>query len=189
METQDDYLERLHEIGMEHLGNGVYADVFQHPYYKNVVVRVFTEYDFGYLNFMKFVSKNRNNRYVPQIIPNEQGKLFYKTEFKHPDRPNGKYRGYFVFMKKYIPMTIQQVEHQAKQWGVKDITNTAAFWSLGGSTWAKLSESPKLLQRFGPDAVELARFFATMENRLDIHHDNVMWDADRNNIIFTDPFN
>jgi hypothetical protein len=193
METKHDYLKRLRDLGIKELGEGANAAVFQHPYYKNVVVRIFSHTDYGYMSWMKFIKAHPNNRYVPQIIPNEQGTLFYKTTVLYSATYFKKYTRslYFVFLKKYQPlttvMTLKGLTRQLLQYTNFHYSAKNRLDSYPTAyIFKNIVDNPKFRQDWGDDAVEVIRFLSKTD-RLDLHTENIMWDAKNKNIVFTDP--
>jgi hypothetical protein len=65
-----DYKERLKDIEkMKSLGDGAYGEVFQHPRFSNVVVKVFDhKTDTSYKKFLRWAQQHQNNPYIPKII-------------------------------------------------------------------------------------------------------------------------
>jgi hypothetical protein len=201
MESYSEYVNRLRALGIKELGSGAWAQVFQHPLYSRVVVRVFTQDDTGYKKWLKFIIRNRNNRYVPQIIPNEQGKLFYYTNIKDSyDYEDKKVpmRAYFVFIKKYAILDdkkfsdlestleyylsandIDSIQLSVRGIGYSSLLQLPQFWRA-------LAENSQFKFEWGQDAIKIAQFFGK-QNYLDINIDNVMYNIDSKHIIFTDP--
>lgn len=64
-----DYFKRIvKEKGIKKLGAGAFARVFQHPEFKNVVVKVYVDKDVAYKKYLKWCLRNQNNPFVPKVI-------------------------------------------------------------------------------------------------------------------------
>lgn len=63
-----DYRDRLKSLGIKRLGRGSNAEVFQHPKYKDIVVKVYqkTDRDKGEY-WLKWCMKHQSNPYVPRL--------------------------------------------------------------------------------------------------------------------------
>ena len=92
LEGKHEYLDRVWELGIKHLGAGSFATVFQHPTDPNIVVKIVTRRDPAYLNYLNWARKNQRNRYVPKIL------AVYKVRFKFKDS------AIIVFMEKLKPL-------------------------------------------------------------------------------------
>ena len=70
-----DYVQRLRGLKIKKLGEGDFSQVFIHPSYPNVVVRISIEDgDDGYRQWLKFALANQNNPYVPKIYGTARGR-------------------------------------------------------------------------------------------------------------------
>jgi hypothetical protein len=88
------YLDRLvSKEGIQRLGGGAFSQVFQHPHYGNVVVKVYTDKDVVYKKYAAWCMKHQNNPYVPKII--EQ--VAYKS-------PETKEKYNIIFLQKMTPV-------------------------------------------------------------------------------------
>lgn len=93
-ESLSKYLTRLvQNQGIKKLGGGAFSQVFQHPEFSNVVVKVYTEKDTVYKRYVSWCLKNQSNQYVPKIIE--------QTKYKSPETGE-KYN--IVFMQKMTPI-------------------------------------------------------------------------------------
>jgi hypothetical protein len=186
-----EYIQRLRrDHGIKGLGEGAYGKVFQHPEFKNVVAKVFHN-DPGYESYLRWVIKNQNNKYVPQVIEvhyfeipestrqvkNHQGRLVRRI--------SGEERIGVVFMKKLKPMSNREVTEIARTYavliGVRVESNTG-FEDFTFDDWKDLAAATKTND---PDFSALAKWLARNQAS-DIHNGNVMKD-ENGNIIFTDP--
>jgi DNA topoisomerase IB len=59
-------MDRLRDEKQRVIGAGLYAEVYQHPQYKKVVVKVGEE-NKRILNYIAFAVRNQNNPYVPKV--------------------------------------------------------------------------------------------------------------------------
>jgi hypothetical protein len=92
-ESLPDYLTRLvKKAGVKKLGGGAYSQVFQHPKYGNVVVKVYTAKDRDYARYVQFCLKHQSNPYVPRIAD--------EVKYKSPE--GEKYN--IVFLEKMTAM-------------------------------------------------------------------------------------
>jgi hypothetical protein len=94
------YLDRLvSKEGIQKLGGGAFSQVFQHPHYGNVVVKVYTDKDAVYKKYVSWCMKHQSNPYVPKII--EQ--VTYKS-------PETKEKYNIIFLQKMTPIkTVQKL--------------------------------------------------------------------------------
>ena len=94
------YLDRLvSKDGIKKLGGGAFSQVFQHPHYGNVVVKVYIDKDTVYKRYVAWCMKHQSNPYVPKIV--EQ--ISYKS-------PETKEKYNIVFMQKMAPIrTVQKL--------------------------------------------------------------------------------
>lgn len=94
------YLARLvNKQGIKMLGGGAFSQVFQHPHYGNVVVKVYTDKDTVYKKYVSWCLRHQGNPYVPKIIE--------QVKYKSPDTGD-KYN--IVFLQKMTPIkTVQKL--------------------------------------------------------------------------------
>ena len=185
-EKYRDYLKRVKQQGISQLGAGVYGRVWQHPVYSNVAVKFFA-HDSEYKKFLQFVLQNPSNKYLPQIIPASDGKIWHEKKIS---TYGGVRPVYFVFMKRYNRVQPKQVQTLFDQWmAAAGIKNTEKFYERVFNSsyfWKKWASSPMLAQQ-DPDAYALAQFIDQNSRTLDLHMGNMMWDPDTKTVIFTDP--
>ena len=181
-----DYVRRVKQQGIPSLGTGAYGRVWQHPVYKNVAVKFFDD-DGEYRKFLRFVLQNPRNRYLPQIIPASDGKLWHKKKVSEFGKPK---TVYFVFMKRYSRVNEAQISNLFDQWmAAAGIKKTEKFYKRifnNSYYWTQWARSPMLAQR-DPDAHALAQFIDQNSHTLDLHPGNMMWDSGTKTVIFTDP--
>lgn len=167
-ESISEYNERLSDK-FKHLGNGAYADVYQHPN-KDVVVKVFdTKDDEGYSKYLKWALKHQDNPYVP--------KIHHVEKFKNKDCGE---EITIVFMEK-----LQEARHR----DFKDLMEKHMSKSdyYGGSLddweeWEEIAATTK-----DKHMKALAKFFSKKHVNvdLDLHSENYMWRGKQ--LVFTDP--
>lgn len=88
------YLNRLtSKEGIKKLGGGAYSQVFQHPHYGNVVVKVYTDRDTVFKKYAAWCMKHQSNPYVPKIIE--------QVKYKSPETGE-KYN--IIFIQKMSPI-------------------------------------------------------------------------------------
>lgn len=185
-----EYLRTVKQIARL-LGEGLYADVFQHPVYNNVVVKIFDGYDLKYLRYLnEFVIPNQNNKYVPKVVTGTDGRIVYRFRLKHKSIN-------IVFIKKYdsiqkhrgeFPRYMDQLVKLADGpvWNRK-----LTMWNKNGILFPIINSfagSAKLAKE-DPDMYNLARYLVTKfkQYSFDIHIYNIMWDSELKNPIITDP--
>jgi hypothetical protein len=177
-ETVQQYIDRLKELGIKSLGDGSFAEVFQHPTMPNVVVKLLYEDDPGYLKYLKFCQgKGKGNPYCPKILQVVQAKdAFDITTRIGENLPNL----HLVFMEKLKPI---------------NNTQYASFVALlHKSSGMRLSPEDRELwfhlsrQIIDKDLAVVARFiYATSAKEdLDMHTGNVMKRGTQ--WVITDPF-
>jgi hypothetical protein len=181
--SRHDYRQDLKKQRIRRLGGGAFADVFQHPVYHNVVVKVVGYSDTGYKRYLQWALQHQDNRYVPKIAEVVEKKV-------------GTHSLQFVFMKKmdrvrpteedlefYLVRALQQGRKGQQK---KDIEQ--AYLQRAGSTdrdvlKAVISVAKEIGDR---DLAEVLSFFLRNHRLLDLHWGNMMMDG--NQLIFTDPF-
>jgi hypothetical protein len=187
-----EYISRLRiEHGIKGLGEGAYGKVFQHPEFNNVVAKVFHN-DPAYESYLRWVIKNQNNKYVPQVIEvhyfktpettqqvkDHRGRLVKRTSMEE--------RIGVVFMKKLERMGNREVSKIAKTFaaliGGGIVEYDKGFEDFLAKDWGKLAAAT---QTSDPDFSALAKWLER-NHASDIHNGNVMKD-ENGNIIFTDP--
>lgn len=174
-EKYKDYIKRILKTNKK-LGEGAFANVFQHPVYHNVVVKIFKN-DLGYLKYLnEFVIPNQQNRYVPKLISDDNG------NFIHSFGPIK-----IVFMKKYrvqnLNVNIHKYLRKIKRKYFSSISDIefAAFWI------SLVAQNKGIISKEDPDLVNISKFFIKNAGALDLHDRNIAWDPELRNPIFTDP--
>jgi hypothetical protein len=66
-EWRHQYVNRLKKLGLEHIGDGFNADVFQHPTMPDVAVKVVDAVDRQHFNFTRWSMKHSWNPWVPKF--------------------------------------------------------------------------------------------------------------------------
>lgn len=188
------YFDSLIKQNIERLGKGQFSQVFQHPLYSNVVVKIFYA-DSGYENYLKFILTNPQNRYVPQIIPAKNKKLVHSAAMRAPASSNFLQDWRFVFMKKYSPANLQQIYDLFQRWNTLSgdsefppMTNPKDLRLLVSKlvNWVEWSDSNEL-RKNDPDAWAMANFIVKNWKSQDLHSGNFMWDSENQTVVFTDP--
>jgi hypothetical protein len=188
-EREKDYLARLKQAGIQQLGSGAYARTFQHPYYKNVVVKMFVNSDTAYKKYLNWVVRNQDNKYVPKIIVAANGEYLHKYRLANTTVN-------FVFMKRYQPLQINQLIQfteyirsnvsQSQKLSNKQrkelnyIVNSLSLYSR--ITWNVIYKTTS-----DSDLRELADWLINSNIDIDLHRKNMMWDNELKTVIFTDP--
>jgi hypothetical protein len=195
-ERKSEYIKRLKEMGLKHLGKGVWSDVFQHPTMKDVAVKV-SVWDPGFSAYTEFCRAHTSNPYLIKILDvHEQpmGKGF-NFEGIYGDDPGagGRTSSIITFVEKLVPVTetalsnfVASCEELA---GFKLTGKTFNYYQaydredLNQKLWRELARQSKdkNLQQF-------AAWYVAQINgsRIpDIHDDNVM--MRHNQIVFSDP--
>lgn len=190
-ETLKQYSERLmHTLGIKRLGRGNFAQVFQHPVYHNVAVKVVKD-DPGYIKYAWFCMKNPTNPWLPKIIDVVDVKIDdddYDEDNDYWRRTNKKPLQVpieVVFFEKLRPASSQEI-YAAVQKVLADVPSTELvrefFWdftSFNRDTWHVVATYTT-----DPDLKQFAQL-AHDERFEDIHNGNVMMRG--NQLVFTDP--
>jgi len=79
--------------GIKRLGAGAFSQVFQHPHYGNVVVKVYKNKDTAYRKYVTWCMAHQSNPYVPKIVDQVSYKSL-KTKEKY----------HIVFLQKMTPV-------------------------------------------------------------------------------------
>lgn len=167
-----EYVNRLiKDLKIKHLGEGAYAQVFQHPTLKNIVVKL-VHHDDEYLKFARFAMDNPKNPWLPRIAAIEP------IKFDGSRLSNS----YLVFLEKLQPTSFEL--QKSLIWKLVDTyeLHIHAFtpkW-FSKSNWKKLALNSK-----DPGLAQFAAFAAKNFNHLDINSANVM--ARGRQLVFTDP--
>lgn len=186
-ESGSDYLTRLRRAGIQQLGLGAYARTFQHPYYKNVVVKMFDNSDTAYKKYLNWVVRNQNNKYVPKIIVTANGEYLHKYRLANTTVN-------FLFMKRYQPVQINQlvqfteyirsnVSQKLSDMQRKELNYIVNSLFLSSRrTWHVICRTTT-----DSDLRDLASMLISSRDAIDLHRKNMMWDSELNTVIFTDP--
>lgn len=178
-EALPDYLKRLKDsLNIQKLGGGAFSQVFQHPHYSNVVVKVYTARDTAYKRYQKWCMAHQSNPYVPQII----GQTEYVSDTA---KRNGKFN--IVFMEKMTPLkSYARLEKLiVKALGGAPITFKNDDTTISASDLGKIS---KIVSKGGTDKdfAEVWKQIMTFDiNGIDLHAGNVMLRGSQ--LVFTDP--
>lgn len=178
-EELEDYIKRLTKKElMKKLGSGSFAAVFQHPIYHNMAVKVFDGSDYGYRDWLKFVKRNQQNKFVPKLVSVH----FVKNE--HNDEIG------LVFMKKLKKAPVSSIMKLASEWRGLAVRGGLElppirigdykFRKFTIPVWKAVAE-----QATDKDVKAIAQFFAKTDP-IDIHDANIMADED-GQLVFTDP--
>lgn len=185
-EALPDYLKRLvKKHGIKKLGGGAYSQVFQHPHYHNVVVKVYTAKDVKYARYLAWVMKNQSNPYVPKVI--EQHKHF-----------DGKNKYFIVFMQKMSPIKTSEavVKLLARALGIKpgsdeyeDLGDVYDYGEGSGSEFvhefSEIVDAAVKAKTADPDFVKVWKQIKKNPEDLDMHSGNVM--TRDGHLVVTDP--
>lgn len=171
-ETLKDYSERLiSTLNIKKLGSGAYAHVFQHPAFRNVVAKVFTNKDATHRKYLTWCMQNQNNKYVPQIIS------MVPVKSETDDKYN------IVFMQKMSKVS----SNRFGNW-LGDYFGEDAEDAYEDEDWEEIYRLMNNGIRFSKDA-DLKSIWAHIKsygaNRFDLHADNVMLRGQQ--IVFSDP--
>lgn len=177
-QTVNDYFNMLEKQKLKSLGSGAYGDVYAHPYYKNVVVKIISS-DPAYISYLKFVARNPRNRYLPQLIPNKNGELISGYSMRGRDRLQ------FIFMKRYASST--NIQRESFRQYVSSTIGAAADFRTPVTKWSKSMWQIVAEMSTDHEIVTIAKYFSSTNYRIDNHAGNIMWDSELKNIIFTDP--
>jgi hypothetical protein len=178
------YLDRLvSKEGIQRLGGGAFSQVFQHPHYGNVVVKVYTDKDVVYKKYAAWCMKHQNNPYVPKII--EQ--VTYKS-------PETKEKYNIIFLQKMtevktvgklISLLVKALQLDTK--AAEDLPFMTAFGQQGKEKEDfRLIDKYVRLGRCDDDFKEIWAHIKTYGvDKFDLHHGNVM--LRDGHLVLTDP--
>lgn len=195
-ERRTEYVQRLKNMGIKHLGKGAWADVFQHPTMKDVVVKIST-WDPGFSAYTKFCTDHPNNPYLLKIISLHEkpmGEGFnYEGSSGDTAGPGGRTSSVITFIEKLAPVSrtgvLRFVALCEELAGLPPTGKTFNYYAdygnekLNDRLWAALSKQSqdRNLQQFA--AWYVKRIAAG--SIPDVHDGNVM--MRRNQIVFSDP--
>lgn len=139
-EAFNDYLKRLIDMGMEKLGKGGFATVFQHPDHENVVVKVGLETPqsraYSWLKWCQGVS----NKYTPKIYYLAELDTQVPTNWKRKAPP----RMFICFMEKLTPADPKVVKTFFKENDHVFAQLEPRFWGIDADNF-KLVDDKALL--------------------------------------------
>ena len=177
------YLTRLvKKHGIQKLGGGAFSQVFQHPEFKNVVVKVYTAKDTVYKRYLSWCLKHQSDPYVPKIIK--------QVEYKSP---SGEAYN-IVFMQKMTPVKsrIKFARSMASLFklNTRALEDLDLVRSLG--MWGEQEEDFEVIDdlvsagKADKDFTEVWRHIRTYgKSKFDMHPGNVMFRG--NQLVLTDP--
>jgi hypothetical protein len=166
-ETPTRYVKRLKREGVQTLGEGAYARVFQHPSRKKVAVKVLLESDPDYIKYAE-IAMQTTNPWFPRVHK------IHEVQYRHCTN-------HILFMEKLCKASVDDVK-RATQQIVADISSLeqmTSFVHFGPGTWKRV-----LRRTTDPHIKELASVMVKL-NCGDFHDDNVMMRG--NQLVFTDP--
>lgn len=184
-----DYFNRLVKShGIQALGSGAYARVFQHPVYKNVVVKVYKATDKQYIKYVNWALKNQSNPWVPKIIE--------QVEYKSKDGNLN-----LVFMQKLKPFAdtreaanaMMRAAYKAnpklskdEQDDLTDIIFEALSYGdlypwIDFVTDTQLAKKDKHFGKLWND------FIMKNQKAFDLHEGNMMYRVEDGQVVITDP--
>lgn len=190
-ETLNQYSERLmHTLGIKRLGRGNFAQVFQHPVYHNVAVKVVKD-DPNYIEYVRFCMQNPTNPWLPRIIDIVDAKIddddfdMYGDYWRRTEKKPVQVPIEVVFFEKLREASNREIHAAVKKVLAEVPSNMLVkeffydFASFNRDTWyvVSISTTDPHLKQFAEMAHE-CRFE-------DIHGDNVMMRGDQ--LVFTDP--
>lgn len=162
-----DYEEFLRSKNIKVKGRGGYGVVYQHPTHKNIVVKVWGSYDYGYESWVKFCMKNQDNPLVPKIYHNSEHGSFNIT-----------------MLEKLKPL--DEINYWDTQWN-KHLSPHFDFIPSSKFCWVSelkaKHEHAKQILKF------LKRNIYKDDTSLDLHDENVMWrgKGKKRQLVITDP--
>lgn len=178
----------------EFVGSGEYGHVFQHPKLDRTVIKLFAN-DRGYAEYLRWMAQHQNNRYVPKIIPYEDGsiikpfKQLTKTAEGHLSSRIG-----IIQLRKLEPISQAQLlefknylfKFLSHDSNMRKSVRSHFLFDIRESDLLQIQQNSKSTDS---DLSELFTELLRMYRRwggLDIHNQNLMWDPETNHVIFTD---
>lgn len=163
----------LSKLGWKERSYGKFSTVYINPN-KSYVLKVNNIFDPGYQRYIDFISKHKNNKYLPKIISKE---LITKS--------HEKYYLYFIEKLKYFPKTVvtEFISAIAERTLSNDLTDIIN--ALSDSDKKIVNKINKKYPGLLRTAFEIGK--NTGRKNLDIHNKNVMQRADGTPVI-TDPY-
>jgi hypothetical protein len=182
-EALKSYLDRLvSKEGIQKLGGGAFSQVFQHPEYGNVVVKVYTDKDAVYRKYVSWCLKNQSNPYVPKIVE--------QVKYKSPETGE-KYN--IIFLQKMTPIKTHKkvllLLARAMNVDEFDEVDLDDVYEIGAGSGKKFYDLMNQLvtnKDADPDFVKVWKFIASFgADKLDLHPENVM--LRDGHLVLTDP--
>lgn len=175
-----DYFKRLvKKHGIKKLGGGAFSQVFQHPQFHNVAVKVYRNKDTVYRRYLAWCMKNQSNPFVPKIIE--------QVQFTGTSDPYN-----IVFMQKMEPVgTNRFVNEVAKALGLTFIEREDLYDvyedNLGsGREFYRFMKQAAQSDRCNPDFARLWAHVASYGvDVVDFHAGNAMMRGRQ--LVVTDP--
>ena len=173
-ESFEDYIDRLEELGIECIGEGAYACVFQHPTLKNIVVKVFKTKDVEFAKYLKFCRTHQHNPYVPKIYGHHRSSTEYEIVFLERLKRVRVWQAVSRLVSKQFTLTKEQAKNLK-----------SAFMMPEPETFRELNKLVKS-RAANPDFEEFWNHIRTHgPRRLDFHPGNMMLRGKQ--LVFTDP--
>lgn len=167
-ETYQEYVWRLMDLGHVRIGQGSFAVVFDHPQFKNIVVKVVKK-DNAYLKFAKFAHSRKRNPWLPNIASIQQADL--------EDAPGA----FLVFMEKLNPVSYSSAQafkfKLAANFKLVPTDKTSWFTK---QSWQAIAEGTK-----DKHFKEVAVYFAYNHSNLDLLYTNLLRRGPQ--LVFNDP--
>ena len=200
-ETQAEYIKRLTKtLKIQRLGAGYYSEVFQHPVYHNVVVKLCRRQDPMSIVYLRLAAKSPHNPWFPRIVG------IHKVAF-HPPGLDQEHRDdtddlmmtdvtHIIFMQKLVPLKNGQIRKVVKMLldtvpreafedsfndGVFEYDDIRDFTDLDLEDWRVISKLSR-----DENVRELAKVLIKV-GADDIHSGNVMIRPDDGHPVITDP--
>ena len=177
IETQDDYISRLRDRGMRKVGSGVQSNVYQHPQFDKIVVKVSRE-EQAPLAYLKYVLTHQSNPYVP--------KVYHVRRFRTKERGWGS-EYYIAFIEKLTeykllrPLERQRIvkthlgpDIVAWLGGDKKYNPYAFEYMAEPEGLALMRASNKKLGVPSKHLIDVMSFISKHTASLDLHHGNIM---------------
>lgn len=195
-ERRSEYVQRLKDMGIKHLGKGAWSDVFQHPTLPDVVVKVST-WTPGFAAYAKFCQTHSGNPYLLKVADVHEKDLGegFNYEGDAGDKPGrlGRTSSSIIFVEKLTEAPKQKllefVAYCEKLADLKASAKTFDYYhdyeneNLNLRLWKGLAAQSKdrNLQQFSTWYVSRVQ-----NNHIpDIHDSNVMMRGPQ--IVFSDP--
>lgn len=170
LETIDQYVKRLKNIGVKELGKGFFSKVFSHPHNSEVAVKLTCKTDRRYINYAKKCQQLHENLWLPKILS------INSVKFSNGQR-------HLIFIERLRTAKAQEVKKAIHQilagTNVTNVGKFKTFHDFSTSTWlAVAAQSPS------DDIRELAKIMHRLRPD-DLHNGNVMMRGEQ--LVFTDP--